>query len=131
MKAMVLRAPAGLDRLAVEIRADPGQPGPGEVRVALRGSSLNYHDLGVATGRMSNADGRVPLADGGGVVEAVGEGVTKFAPGDAVVSCVFPDWQDGTPTIGDFSRTPGDGVDGFAGACRAARDCMHPGTYWL
>ena len=31
-----------------------------------------------------------------------------------VVSCFFPDWQDGTPTVGDFSRTPGDGIDGFA-----------------
>ena len=114
MKAMALRAPAGLDRLAVETRADPGQPGPAEVRVALHGSLLNYHDLGVATGRMATADGRVPLADGGGVIEAVGEDVTEFAPGDAVVSCFFPDWQDGAPTIGDFSRTPGDGIDGFA-----------------
>jgi NADPH:quinone reductase-like Zn-dependent oxidoreductase len=26
----------------------------------------------------------------------------------------FPDWQDGPPTVGDFRRTPGDGIDGFA-----------------
>ena len=114
MKAMVLRAPAGLDRLALEDRPDPGAPGPGAIRVALHGSSLNFHDLGVATGRMPSADGRVPLADGAGVVEAVGAGVTEFAPGDAVVSCFFPDWQDGAPTVGDFRRTPGDGIDGFA-----------------
>ena len=63
---------------------------------------------------MPSADGRIPLADGAGTVEAVGEGVTEFAVGDMVVSCFFPDWQDGTPTIGDFSRTPGDGIDGFA-----------------
>ena len=25
-----------------------------------------------------------------------------------------PDWQDGAPTVGDFSGTPGDGIDGFA-----------------
>jgi len=111
---MVLRSPIGLDRLALEEHADPGAPSAGEIRVRLHGSSLNFHDLGVATGRMPTADGRIPLADGAGVVEAVGEGVTEFRPGDTVVSCFFPDWQDGPPTVGDFRRTPGDGIDGFA-----------------
>ncbi|MEN2787186.1 NAD(P)-dependent alcohol dehydrogenase [Sphingomonas qilianensis] len=114
MKAVTLRAPAGLDQLSMQDMADPGAPGAGEIRVVLHGSSLNYHDLGVALGGMPTADGRIPLSDGAGVVEAVGAGVTEFAPGDMVVSCFFPDWQDGTPTIGDFSRTPGDGIDGFA-----------------
>jgi NADPH:quinone reductase-like Zn-dependent oxidoreductase len=40
--------------------------------------------------------------------------VAEFRPGDTVVSCFFPDWQDGPPSAGDFSRTPGDGIDGFA-----------------
>jgi len=114
MKAMILQPPIGLDRLTLEDRPDPGAPASGEIRVALHGSSLNFHDLGVATGRMPTADGRIPLADGAGIVEAVGDGVTEFKPGDSVVSCFFPDWQDGTPAIGDFSRTPGDGMDGFA-----------------
>ena len=114
MKVMALPSPARLDRLTLQDRPDPGEPGPGEVRVALHGSSLNFHDLGVVTGHMPTADGRIPLADGAGVVESIGAGVTEFAPGDMVVSCFFPDWQDGAPTIGDFSRTPGDGIDGFA-----------------
>lgn len=114
MKAMTVGSPATLDTLAFADRPDPGQPGPGEVRVALHGSSLNYHDLGVVTGTMNAAAGRVPLADGSGVVEAVGTGVTEFAVGDSVVSCFFPDWQDGTATIGNFARTPGDGIDGYA-----------------
>ncbi len=114
MKAMILPAPGGIDRLEMQDRVDPGQPGPGEIRVALHGSTLNYHDLGVATGRMPSADGRIPLADGAGLVEAVGAGVTEFAPGDVVVSCFFPNWLDGTPTIGDFAHTPGDGIDGYA-----------------
>jgi len=116
MKAMILQAPIGLDRLTLADRPDPGAPGAGEIRVALHGSSPNFHDLGVATGRMPTEDGRIPLADGAGIVEAVGEGVIAFRPGDLVVSCFFPDWQDGGPTIGDFSRTPGDGMDGFAQA---------------
>lgn len=114
MKAMTLQPPIGLDRLTLQDRPDPGLPGAGEIRVALHGSSLNFHDLGVATGRMPTADGRIPLADGAGIVEAVGDGVADVAPGDTVVSCFFPDWQDGPPIVGDFSRTPGDGMDGFA-----------------
>jgi NADPH:quinone reductase-like Zn-dependent oxidoreductase len=114
MKAMTVGSPATLDTLGFSERPDPGAPGRGAIRVALHGSSLNYHDLGVVTGHMPASAGRIALADGSGTVEAVGEGVTEFAVGDNVVSCFFPDWQDGAPTIGDFSRTPGDGIDGFA-----------------
>lgn len=114
MKAMTIEAPGGLDRLKLVDRPDPGQPGPGQIRVALHGSSLNFHDYLVCCGKSPTADGRVPMADGAGVVEAIGAGVTDFAPGDAVVSCFFPDWQDGAPKSGDFRRVPGDGIDGFA-----------------
>ncbi|RZM07474.1 MAG: NAD(P)-dependent alcohol dehydrogenase, partial [Sphingomonas sp.] len=51
-----------LDQLTLGESADPGQPGAGEIRVALHGSSLNFHDLGVVTGRMGEASGRIPLA---------------------------------------------------------------------
>jgi NADPH:quinone reductase-like Zn-dependent oxidoreductase len=56
------------------------------------------------------------MSDGAGLVEAVGDGVTEFAPGDAVVSCFFPQWADGLPQapVGNFAQVPGDGVDGFA-----------------
>lgn len=114
MKVMALRSPIGLDTLTLEDRPDPGQPGSGEIRVAIHGSTLNNHDLGVASGRRQIAAGLVPLADGAGIVESVGTGVTEFVPGQRVVSCFFPDWQDGEARIGDFSRTPGDGFDGFA-----------------
>ncbi len=112
MKAIVT-APGGLDALKLVDLPDPGKPGPGEIRVALHGSSLNYHDLGVALGKPPT-DGRVLMADGAGVVEDIGEGVSEFKVGDHVVSCFFPDWHDGRPHPGGFSRTPGDGIDGFA-----------------
>ncbi|MDJ0386813.1 NAD(P)-dependent alcohol dehydrogenase [Roseomonas sp. E05] len=114
MKGIVVRAPGGLDRLELIDMPEPGTPGPGEIRVRLHASSLNYHDFGVVSGRMKTADNRIPMADGAGVVETVGEGVDEFAPGDHVVSCFFPGWQDGPPTVGDFSTVPGDGVDGYA-----------------
>lgn len=114
MKGIVLRSPGGLDRLELIEMPDPGAPGPGQIRVRVHASSLNYHDYGVVSGRMPTADGRIPMSDGAGVVEAVGEGVTEFKPGDPVVSCFFPDWLEGPPAVSDFSTTPGDGVDGYA-----------------
>jgi NADPH:quinone reductase-like Zn-dependent oxidoreductase len=68
----------------------------------------------VVTGAIPTSEGRIPMADGAGIVEAVGAGVAEFAVGDAVVSCFFPTWQDGPPEVGDFSSVPGDGVDGYA-----------------
>ncbi len=114
MKGIVLRSPGELDRLELIEMPDPGAPAPGEIRVRLHASSLNYHDYLVATGRIPTADGRIPMSDGAGVVEAVGERVTEFAVGDDVVSCFFPEWQAGPPAVGDFSTVPGDGVDGYA-----------------
>ena len=46
-------------------------PGRGEITVRLRASSLNYHDYRVMTVPGSVADGRIPMSDGVGVVEAV------------------------------------------------------------
>ncbi|MBN3856395.1 NAD(P)-dependent alcohol dehydrogenase [Paraburkholderia sp. Ac-20340] len=114
MQAIKLIAPAGLDNLKLVDIAAPGEPRAGEIRVRVHASSLNYHDLGVVLGRMGAADGRIPMSDGAGVVEAVGPGVSEFAVGDQVVSTFFPTWIDGAPTIPDFSTTPGDGVDGYA-----------------
>lgn len=114
MKAMQLRAPAALDNLTLVELADPGDPGPGEIRVRLTASSLNFHDYAVVTGILPAADGRIPMSDGAGTVEAVGEGVTQFKPGDIVVSIFFPDWIDGAPPATAFRGVPGDGIDGYA-----------------
>ncbi len=114
MKAIQLSNPGGLDKLALVNLPDPGAPGPGQIRVRIHASSLNFHDLGVVLGRIPSLDGRIPMSDGAGTVEAVGQGVTEFAVGDSVVSTFFPPWLEGEPTLPDFSTTPGDGVDGFA-----------------
>ncbi|WAC74040.1 NAD(P)-dependent alcohol dehydrogenase [Roseateles sp. SL47] len=134
MKAMVVRAPGGLDRLELRELADPGQPGPGQIRVAVHATSLNFHDLLVANGSIPADDGRVLMSDAAGVVEAVGADVTEFQVGDSVVSCFFPQWLDGLPfhDVGHFRRTPGDGVDGFATevAVRPATDFTKAPRGW-
>jgi len=114
MKTVKLRAPGGLDHLERVDAPEPNAPGAGEVRVRIHASSLNYHDYRVVTGAIPTSEGRIPMADGAAIVEAVGAGVAEFAVGDAVVSCFFPTWQDGPPEVGDFSSVPGDGVDGYA-----------------
>ena len=114
MKVVHLSAPYELDRLTVSNDSDPGEPGPGEIRVRVHASSMNYHDYAVVRGWLPTAEGRIPLSDAGGVVEAIGAGVKEFAVGDHVVSCFSPTWLSGRPTLAGFSETPGDGYDGYA-----------------
>lgn len=116
MKGIVVRAPGGLENLTLRDLPDPGTPGPGQIRVAVHATTLNFHDLQIANGNAPTADGRIPMADAGGIVEAVGDGVSGFQVGDSVTSVFFPQWIDGRPaaSVGHFAATPGDGVDGFA-----------------
>lgn len=114
MKAIRIGQSGGLDSLETVDLPDPGQPGPGEIRVRIHASSLNYHDYGVVRSGAPQFSGRIPLSDGAGVIEAIGEGITEFSPGDAVVSTFFPLWLDGPARVGDFATVPGDGVDGYA-----------------
>lgn len=113
-RAIRVGSPASLDTLLPATADDPGQPGPGEIRVRLQASSLNFHDFAVVNGLIPAAAGRIPMSDGAGVVEAVGEGVSEFAVGETVVSIFFPDWIDGAPPRSAFTRVPGDGIDGYA-----------------
>lgn len=115
MKAIRTGAtPSTLDALAWADVPDAHAPGPGEITVSLRASSLNYHDYAVVTGMIPSEQGRIPMSDGAGEVVAVGDGVTAFAPGDSAVSLFFPEWPDGAPPATAFRRVPGDGIDGFA-----------------
>lgn len=114
LAAVRVGSPANLDTLLPATIDDPGAPGPGQIRVRLAASSLNYHDYAVVTGRIPSAAGRIPMSDGAGTVEAVGDGVSAFKPGDLVVSTFFPEWLDGAPPASAFRAVPGDGIDGYA-----------------
>lgn len=114
MRAIQLRAPASLDNLRLADLPDPGDPGPGEIRVRLTASSLNFHDFAVVAGMIPTVDGRIPMSDGAGTVEAIGEGVTDYRVGDHVVSLFFPYWGDGAAPSTAFTQVPGDGIDGYA-----------------
>ena len=114
VNAIRVGAPASLDSLWRDTLADPGEPGPGEIRVRLTASSLNFHDFAVVAGMIPAAEGRIPMSDGAGTVEAVGEGVTAYKVGDLVVSLFFPDWDDGPVPPNALTNVPGDSTDGYA-----------------
>lgn len=113
MRTIQLERPGGLDRLRLTDTA-PRDPGPGEIQVQVRASSLNFHDYAVVTGMIPAAEGRVPMSDGAGEVVAVGDGVSEFAVGDHVVSTFFPWWNDGELMAVMRTHVPGDSTDGFA-----------------
>jgi NADPH:quinone reductase-like Zn-dependent oxidoreductase len=113
MQAITLKKPGGLDHLTLS-EIEPVPPGPGEIQVDIKASSLNFHDYAVVAGMIPVDDGRIPMSDGAGVVAAVGEGVTEFAAGDRVLSCFFPNWHDGGPELSKLLGVPGDHVNGFA-----------------
>jgi len=119
MKVAAVKKPGGLDKLVIEERPDP-KPGPGQVLVRVRASSLNYHDFVVVLGGIPTPDGRIPMSDGACEVVAVGEGVTKWKVGDKVISLFFPGWQSGQIEAAGFQSVPGDGADGFAAELVAA-----------
>ncbi|GLV47644.1 alcohol dehydrogenase [Thermus sp. LT1-2-5] len=86
MKAVVMEARGGPEVLKAAEVPTP-EPGPKEVRLRVKAAALNHLDVWV---RKGVASPKLPLphvlgADASGVVEAVGPGVTAFAPGDEVV----------------------------------------------
>ena len=74
------------------------EPGPGEVVVRVRASSLNYHDLVNLLGLIHGPWPRVPMTDGAGEVVAIGDGVTNPAVGDRVFGAFQPLWPEGRLT---------------------------------
>lgn len=112
-RAVIVQPGGGFDRVGFGERSVP-EPGPGEITVRLRASSLNYHDYAVVSGMWGPGEPRIPMSDGAGEVEAVGPGPAEFAVGDCVVSTFFPTWLEGVPQVEGFATVPGDGVDGYA-----------------
>ena len=109
MKAYELQSTGNLDGLRLVDRLQP-QPAHGQIVVRVRAASLNYRDLIVmlgAYGRVSLP--LVPLSDGAGEVVAVGDGVTRWQPGDRVAGTFFPDWLAGQITAESTKAALGGG----------------------
>jgi NADPH:quinone reductase-like Zn-dependent oxidoreductase len=84
VRAVRIHEDGGPGVLVLEEAPDP-VAGPGEVLVRLRASALNHLDIWIRKGLPSVPKPRILGADGAGVVEALGEGVSGFEPGERVV----------------------------------------------
>ncbi len=113
MRLVRLKAPAGVRNLQL-LDEDRPEPGPGQLLVRIRASSLNAHDDMVVLGKIPCTNGRIPLNDGAGEVISVGENVDEFKVGDNVVSTFWPYWLGGDMTPATRRDIPGDSIDGYA-----------------
>ncbi len=84
MKAIFFTRHGGSEVLEYGDRPTP-EAGPGQVRVAIRAAALNRLDIFVRNGIPNVPLPQIPGADGAGVVDQVGEGVTGWTPGDRVL----------------------------------------------
>src|ERR1700704_5544728 len=77
--------------------SEDSRPGPKEILMRVRASSLNYRDLMALKGggRGPTKLGVIPLFDGAGEVAVIGDGVTRVKVGDRVVSTFHPRWFGG------------------------------------
>ncbi|HZV93578.1 MAG TPA: NADPH:quinone oxidoreductase family protein [Caldimonas sp.] len=87
MHAWLCENPTGVDALQWKDLPTP-QPGPGEVRVAIRAASLNFPDLLIVQNKyqVKPALPFVPGSEYAGTIEAVGEGVRHLHVGDPVAA---------------------------------------------
>jgi NADPH:quinone reductase-like Zn-dependent oxidoreductase len=86
MRGAVFYQHGGRDVLTLADDLPFPQPGPGQVRVNIKTVALNRLDLWVRDGwpGLKLAMPHINCADGAGVVDAVGPGVSSVAPGDRV-----------------------------------------------
>ena len=66
-------------------------PGPGQIRVAIKAIGISYVDVLTAAGKYQVAPPLpfIPGSECAGIVEGVGEGVSRFVVGDAVMGSSF------------------------------------------
>jgi len=90
------------------------EPGPGEVRVKVRASSVNGFDVfvakGIARGMMEHRYPVVIGKDHAGEIDALGEGVAGFAVGDEVTGIVPTEPHLWRGAYAEFVAVP---LDGF------------------
>ena len=89
-RAVGVVEPGGPDVLRV-VEREVREPSAAEVRIAVRAAAVNPTDIAL---RRRGVDGVaapwVPGMDAAGVVESVGPGVERVAPGDEVMAAVLP-----------------------------------------
>ncbi|RLV48382.1 NADPH:quinone reductase [Nocardioides mangrovicus] len=109
MRAAVYRETGDADVVEL-VEREPGEPGPGEVRVRVVRSGVNPTDWKIRAGLSGSmaAEEVVPNQDGAGVVDAVGEGV-DLTVGDRV-GIILAAYQRPTGTAQEQTVVPAERV---------------------
>jgi NADPH:quinone reductase-like Zn-dependent oxidoreductase len=94
VKAAIIDAYGGSDRLQAREIPEPGEPGPGQVRLRVRAASVNPIDWKMRRGGLRLVmPAKFPLVlgyDVAGEIDAIGPEVTRFQVGDPVFGLVDP-----------------------------------------
>jgi len=87
MKALLSKQPGPPETLELSEVADPSAAA-GEVVIAIKAAGVNFPDALIIEDRYQFKPARpfAPGAEVAGVIESVGAGVTRFAPGDRVLA---------------------------------------------
>jgi NADPH:quinone reductase-like Zn-dependent oxidoreductase len=115
MKCYIIPSPKGIDSLKPAERPDP-TPGPRQVLVRVKASSLNYRDLLTIEAQYARSAPKpdlIPLSDGAGEVVAVGPGTTRVKVGDRVAGCFMQRWFGGAVHDAAFTSAMGGAIDGM------------------
>lgn len=122
MRGAVFTAHGDLENLKVVDDLPMPEPGRGEVRLQMKAAALNRLDLWVRWGwpGLNLQMPHVVCADGAGVVDALGEGVSDYAVGDAVsinpsiIRADSPAWFTGVENQSRDLHILGESVPGVA-----------------
>ena len=87
MKALVCKEYGPPEKLCIEEQDDP-LPRDGEVLVDIKAAGINFPDVLMIGGnyQVKIPPPFVPGGEVAGIVEAVGNGVTRYQPGDRVIA---------------------------------------------
>jgi NADPH:quinone reductase len=90
MRAVAITAPGGPEVLSV-IDRPVRDPGPGEVRIAVKAAAVNPTDIGLRTRGAGDLPAPwTPGMDAAGIVESLGDGVERLHVGEEVMAAVLP-----------------------------------------
>jgi NADPH:quinone reductase-like Zn-dependent oxidoreductase len=96
MKYVALTNGFGIENLSVQSESKPAPKGD-EILVRMKAAALNFVDLATIKGQLDPNLKLpfIPVADGSGVIEQVGDSVHGFKPGDRVATLYIPSWGSG------------------------------------